>query len=61
MSSVADLARANMLANRGLSEPQHLTNADLMALVLSDGTQTLVTKTDASVGTHLVRYEMSLG
>jgi len=60
MASIADTARVNMLANRSLTEPRRETNADLMALVLNDGAQVLVPKTNASVGTHLLRYMMSL-
>lgn len=60
MSSIADTARVNMLANRVLTEPQKSSNADLMALILVDGAQVLVPKTDASAATHLLRYMMSL-
>lgn len=56
MASISDTARANMLANRSLVEPQKLSNVDLMALVLADGAQTLVTKTDATAAVHLWRY-----
>lgn len=60
MASIADTARANMLTELVLSEPQPLSNADLMALVMVDPGQTTVTVTDASIGTHLLRYLMSL-
>lgn len=60
MASISDVARANMLTALTLVEPQALSNADLMKLVLEDPLQTLVTETDASVGTHLTRYMMSL-
>jgi hypothetical protein len=60
IQSIADEARANMLADRGLVEPQLLSGADLMKLVLDDGLQTLVTKTDASIGTHYERYLITL-
>lgn len=56
MASISDIARANMLANRVLTEPQTLSNVDLMDLVLADGAQTLVTKTDATAAIHLWRY-----
>lgn len=58
--SIADQARTLMLANRSLTEPRRETNPDLMGLVLADGTQTLVTKTDATTAIHLMRYMMSL-
>lgn len=58
--SLADIARVNMLADRGLSPPRLESNSDLMQLVLADGGQVLVPKTEASVGTHLLRYMMSL-
>lgn len=60
--SIADIARTNMIAQLGLTDAQArvLSNADLMAKVLVFPGQTLVTKTDASVGTHLLRYMMSL-
>lgn len=56
MASISDTARANMLADRVLTEPQKLSNVDLMRLVLADGTQTLVTKTEATAAVHLWRY-----
>lgn len=59
MASIADMARANMLTELALTEPQG-TNADLMALVIAKPGQLIVPVTDASVGTHLVRYMMSL-
>ncbi len=58
--TIADQARVNMLVNRSLVEGVRGTNADLMALVLLDGAQVLVPKTNASTGTHLLRYMMSL-
>lgn len=58
--SIADIARTNMLADRLLTPPRLESNADLMRLVLADGAQTLVPRTDASTGTHLLRYMMSL-
>jgi hypothetical protein len=62
MGSVADVARTNMIAQLSFSDAQQriLTNADLMALVMVFPGQTLVTVTSASVGTHLLRYMMSL-
>lgn len=58
--SIADIARTNMLADRALTPPRPETNADLMRLVLADGAQVLVPKTEASTATHLLRYMMSL-
>ncbi len=58
--TLADQARLNLLAALSLSEPQNLSNVDLMRLLLEDPLQTLVTKTSASAATHLLRYEMSL-
>ncbi len=60
MASISDEARANMLADRGLSDPRLETNVDLMKLVLDDGTQTLVAKTEATVAEHYNRYLISL-
>jgi hypothetical protein len=54
--SISDIARANMLADRALVEPQTLSNVDLMVLVLADGAQVLVPKTDATAAVHLWRY-----
>jgi hypothetical protein len=54
--SISDRARSNMLTNRGLSDPQTLSNVDLMSLVLADGAQTLIPKTDATTGEHYDRY-----
>jgi hypothetical protein len=54
--SISDIARTNMLTDRVLTEPQRLSNVDLMALVLADGAQTLVIKTDATAAVHLWRY-----
>jgi hypothetical protein len=56
MASISDTARSNMLTDRVLVEPQRLSNTDLMSLVLADGAQTLVTKTDATASVHLWRY-----
>jgi hypothetical protein len=56
MASISDTARTNMLTDRVLTEPQRLSNTDLMSLVLADGAQTLVTKTDATAAVHLWRY-----
>lgn len=58
--NVADQARINLLNALSLTEPQNLSNTDLMRLVLADVGQTLVTKTQASAATHLIRYMMSL-
>lgn len=41
--TISDEARAAMLVEVGLTEPQLLSNVDLMALVRADGTQTTVT------------------
>lgn len=54
--SISDIVRINMLADRVLTEPQFLSNVDLMRLVLADGAQTLVTKTEATAAVHLWRY-----
>lgn len=56
LGTISDVARVNMLADRVLTEPQLLSNVDLMRLVLADGTQTLVTKTEATPAVHLWRY-----
>jgi hypothetical protein len=58
--SVSDQARANLLVALGLTEPQLMSNVDLMRLLLEDAGQTLVTKTSASAATHLLRYLMEL-
>jgi hypothetical protein len=58
--SIADQSRVNMLSNRVLTEPRIESDTDLMVLVLADGLQVLVPKTDASAATHLLRYMMSL-
>jgi len=58
--SIADQARTNILVNRSLTEPQLKTNTDLMKLVLDDGTQTLVVKTNASAAQQLVKYMIGL-
>ena len=60
IGSIADKARCYLLLNRGLTDPLLMTNADLMYLVLQDPTQNLVIKTDANVGTHLVRFMETL-
>lgn len=60
VTSISDDARANMLTDRGLTEPQNLSVADLMRLVLEDDLQTLVTETDASAAIHLQRYLIDL-
>lgn len=54
--TISDTARINMLADRVLTEPQLLSNVDLMKLILDDGAQTLVVKTDATAAVHLWRY-----
>jgi hypothetical protein len=56
VASISDRARTNMLTDRVLVEPQTLSNVDLMRLVLADGAQILVTKTDATAAVHLWRY-----
>lgn len=56
MASVADIARVNMLNELSLTEPQNLSNVDLMARVLETPGQTLVTETDASAAIHYQRY-----
>lgn len=56
MASISDTARVNLLADRVLTEPQSLSNVDLMRLVLADVGQLLVTKTDATAAVHLWRY-----
>ena len=60
MSSIADIARANMLTELIITEPQRDSNTDLMKRVIEDVGQTTVTVTDASAATHLLRYMMSL-
>lgn len=54
--SISNIARTNMLVDRGLTEPQSLSNVDLMRLVLADGAQTLVTETEATAAVHLWQY-----
>lgn len=58
--SIADQARANMLTALVLTEPQKLSNTDLMKLVMDAGGLGLITVTNASPATHLIRYMMSL-
>lgn len=41
--TVADEARTNMLVELGITEPQRLSNVDLMSLVRVDPGQTTVT------------------
>ena len=60
MSSVADLAREEMLDFLVLVEPQSLSNVDLMRLVLEDAGQLIITETEASAATHYIRYLMIL-
>lgn len=60
MASVSDTARANMLTALVLTEPQSLTNVDLMRLVIAGGGLSLVTVTDATAAVHLERYLRSL-
>lgn len=56
VGSLGDKARGFMLTELGLTEPRPESNVDLMKLILDDPEQSLVTKTDASVGVHLYRY-----
>lgn len=60
MQTISDKARSNMLSNRGLAEPQRLSNVDLMSLVLADGAQVLVPKTNATTAEHYNRYLITL-
>ena len=60
MASIADTARSNMLSALVLTEPRLESNADLMRLVIGAGGASIITPTDASVGTQLLRYMMSL-
>lgn len=60
MASVSDTARANMLTALVLTEPQRLTNVDLMRLVIAGGGLSLVTVTDSTAAVHLERYLRSL-
>lgn len=60
MGSISDKARQNMLAQLGISDPQPKSNTDLMREVMVFPGQTLVTVTNASVASHLVRYMMTL-
>lgn len=60
MQTISDEARANLLANRVLSDPQSLSNVDLMKLVLDDGAQVLIPKTNATVAEHYNRYLITL-
>lgn len=60
MATVSDTARTNMLAALVLTDPQPLTNVDLMRLVVAGGGLTLVTVTDATAAVHLERYLRSL-
>jgi hypothetical protein len=43
LDTTSDRARANMLAELVLTEPQIYTNTDLMRLVIEDVGQTLIT------------------
>lgn len=56
MASIADEARVNMLAELILSEPQPLSNIDLMKLVIEDVGQTLITVTDETAAVQYWRY-----
>jgi len=58
--SIADQARTGMLTALVLVEPQKLSNTDLMKLVVDAGGLSLITVTNASPATHLVKYMMSL-
>lgn len=60
MTSISDEARINMLSTLTLTEPQLLSNVDLMTLVLNDPLQTLIVKTEATAAIHLERYLKSL-
>src|SRR6266498_1823356 len=56
VGSIADRARAAMLAELSLSEPQLLSATDLVRQVLATSGQTLITQTDATTGEHYNRY-----
>lgn len=60
MPSISDTARANMLAVLVLTDPQQLSNVDLMRLVIASGGLALITVTDATAAVHLERYLRSL-
>ncbi len=60
VQTISDKARVNLLANRGLADPQRLSNVDLMSLVLADGAQVLLPKTSATVAEHYNRYLITL-
>jgi hypothetical protein len=53
--TVQDVARQRMLTQLSLVEPQNLSNADLMRLVLEFPGQLVITKTDATAAVHLHR------
>lgn len=53
--TIQDVARQRMLTQLALVEPQNLSNADLMKLVLEFPGQVVITKTDATAGVHLHR------
>lgn len=59
-NSIADQARANMIAELALPNPNPLSNVDLMVQVMAKPGQVIVPVTDASAGTHLYRYMLSL-
>jgi|SRR5690349_2488660 len=60
MQTISDEARANLLANRVLVDPQRLSNVDLVGLVLADGAQVLIPKTSATTAEHYNRYLITL-
>jgi len=60
MATVSDTARANMLTALVLSNPQPLSNVDLMRQVIAAGGASIVTVSDASAAVHLERYLRSL-
>lgn len=60
MATVSDTARGNMLTALVLSNPQPLSNVDLMRQVIAAGGASIVTVTDATAAVHLERYLRSL-
>lgn len=58
-NSISDSARANLLSELTLTEPQG-SNVDLMVLLRADGTQVTWTFTDASDAVNYLNYLESL-
>lgn len=56
VGSVADMARSNMLAALGLTEPQLKSNVDLMRLVVAAGGLGLVTVSSRTAAGHYWQY-----